>query len=73
MAKEVTDKVSFQTPEIDCLSLDSCICGKRFNCWEFTCPIHPVHPDERLHTYSNCGRSFYFSIDIKVFEIPQNK
>ncbi len=57
-----------ETGEIDdeLLSLTKCVCGRKFEYWKF--PLS-IYREPNLRQCPECGRSFYFSCAIRVFEI----
>ena len=66
MTKDVTDLVHFGECDGESLTLTQCICGFLHHDW---CgpilSIYPEHPTE----CEKCGRKFYFTSEIRIFEV----
>lgn len=68
MDKDVTDKVEFDLPDGECLPVNQCACGQKYPPWDFTFGMERDYPK----CCPTCGRWFYFTVSIKVFEV-ENK
>ena len=60
----VTSKVSFGDNDANQLPLTECVCGYRFELWEFNLRSDRDDPV----TCPQCGRELYFELSIQVFE-----
>ena len=63
--KDITSKVMFSNNDGELLPITECICGQKFNFWEFAISIYEDSPD----VCCNCGRKLFFSNTITVYEI----
>jgi hypothetical protein len=64
-ARDVTHLVRFGDVYDESLPIARCVCGERFPRWDFIISIYPDSPKE----CPKCGRKFYFSASVKVFEV----
>lgn len=62
---DVTSRVDFQNPDDEALPLTKCVCGKRFDAWEFIISIY----DDIPSICPNCKRKLIFSNRIHVYEV----
>jgi len=62
---DVTDRVEFYNNDDECLPLVRCVCGKRWQPWDFIISIYR----ENACRCDNCGRKMYFRLGIQVFEV----
>lgn len=67
MAKiiDITDKVEFGWNDDEALPLTRCVCGKKWNTWDFILGVEKDYPTE----CPSCGRRLFWSTHIRVFEI----
>lgn len=66
MIIEITDKVEFDLNDDESLPLTKCVCGKKFEAWNF---IIGVDKDKQyMKQCSACGRFLFWELTIKVFE-----
>ena len=61
---DITDKVAFGLNDDERLPLMKCVCGEKFEPWDFTLGIDsdPGYPEE----CPNCKRKMWFSVEIRV-------
>lgn len=64
---EITKQVEIGYFEEEDLVLKRCVCGKKFEDWDFV--LHPY--DDTANTCDGCGRMLYFRVDIHVYEIQR--
>lgn len=64
--KDITAQVGFGDNDGDCLPLTRCICGKRYQHWDFI-----LHADREESKKCDCGRELYFRFTIQVLEKVQ--
>ena len=64
---DVTDQVSFGNSDDEMLPLTKCICGERFQEWNFIISIYKDEPRE----CPMCGRRYFFTTSTRVYEVPQ--
>lgn len=64
-SKDVTSQVEFGDIDSESLSLTKCVCGKPFASWGRIISIYP----DLAKPCRECGRRFFFTVDIKVFEV----
>ena len=62
---DVTDLVDFSNPDDEALPITRCVCGQKFQLWEFSISIYP----DGAHECPNCRRRLYFSQSIRVYEV----
>jgi hypothetical protein len=62
---DVTDWVAFHGNDDEHLPLVKCVCGQRFQAWDFILGIYREWAKE----CPNCGRKLYFRNDIRVYEV----
>ena len=65
MIKDITKDVESGDNDGELLPIFKCVCGRKFNDWNFTISIYRDKPDE----CPSCGRKLFFSIQIKVYEV----
>ena len=63
---DVTKKCLFSDNDEELLPLLKCVCGKEFDSWGFTISIYS---DGNATGCPECGRQFYFTNEIKIYEI----
>jgi hypothetical protein len=63
--KDITDEVSFDNPDDECLPLRRCACGKTFTSWDFIIGIYP----DGAAVCPGCRRRLIFQQIIKVYEV----
>lgn len=66
---DITDKVSFQLSDDECLPLTKCICGVKFDPWTFILSIYSDTPKE----CPNCKAKLYFSNQIRVYQVKDEQ
>lgn len=67
-ATDITEKVEFSRGDIydgEALPIRRCVCGAKFDGWEFIISIYPDIP----HTCPVCNRKLYFVSVIRVYEV----
>lgn len=69
MDKDITVLVKFEAPDDEMLPLMQCVCGKKYEAWEFAISIYRDDPYE----CRSCGRRLYFRNTVKVYEIVEAK
>ena len=69
VTEDVTNKVRFLNNDDEYLPIVQCICGKKFNPWDFIISIYPTDPTE----CPKCSRKLFFKLNIQVFEIMEEK
>ncbi len=62
---DVTDKVSFGEVDAEFLPLTKCVCNKEFQLWDLVLSIY----NDDLSKCSSCGRKFYFTNKVTVYEV----
>ena len=68
MEIDVTDQVSFDNPDDECLPITKCVCGAKFRAWsEFNISIYSDDP----YPCPKCGRKLYFRNSIRVMEVKE--
>ena len=65
MPIDVTSSVDFRLNDDELLPLTRCVCGALFQPWDFTLGVYADSPTE----CPVCGRRFYFSVQIHVYEV----
>lgn len=65
MKMDVTDQVDFGNSDDESLPLTKCVCGKKFEYWEFVLSIYEDSPNK----CPNCGRKLFFRNSIRVYEV----
>ena len=65
--EDVTDKVTFDNNDSECLPLTMCVCGKEWESWNFVLGADKDRPTE----CSVCKRQLFFGITIKVYEVRE--
>jgi hypothetical protein len=68
---DVTSKIEFSWNDEECLPITRCICGIKFSAWDFIISIYD--DDTLLNHCPNCGRAFYFRIDIRIIEVTDEE
>lgn len=63
--QDVTNQVDFQLNDDELLPMTRCACGAKFAPWNFSIGIEKDYPNE----CPVCGRRFYFSVQIHVYEV----
>lgn len=66
---DVTELVTFSSPDDDCLPITKCVCGTEFPIWQFTISIYD---DNDAYQCPECKRKLWFSSSIHVYEIVEN-
>ncbi len=61
----VTNQVSFEMNDGECLPLIKCVCGQKYILWD---NIISVYRDD-ANECSNCHRKLYFTIGINIWEV----
>lgn len=62
---DVTNSVDFLNPDDECLLITKCVCGVKFDGWEFNISIYQEDPYE----CPNCKAKLFFSNGVKVYQI----
>ena len=68
MNKDITTQVDFDNPDDELLPLTKCVCGQKFESWEFTISIYDKNPT----TCPSCKRGLFFRQAIRVYEVLPN-
>lgn len=63
--KDVTDIVDFQNPDDELLPVTKCVCGFKFDSWEFTISIYKDDPYE----CPDCGAKLFFRNAVRVYQV----
>lgn len=63
--KDVTHLVNFGEVDSECLPLQNCVCGERFDYWKEILGIY----ENRPWVCPRCGVRLIFRNDIRVFEL----
>lgn len=63
----VTEEVEFELNDDESLPVKKCICGQKYNPWDFIISFDEDEPSK----CPKCGREFYFNIKIEVFLIER--
>lgn len=63
--KDVTNKVDFGNIDDEFLPIHQCVCGTRFNNWEFDISVY----DDMPYECPQCGAKLYFKSIVKVYQI----
>ena len=66
---DVTDRVRFGFIDGELLDLTECVCGTQFDSWNFALGTSAESPVQCDH----CGREFYFTNTIRVYEVKKGK
>jgi len=64
MDKDVTSECRFGENDEELLPLKKCVCGKKFDSWDFILSIYREDPH-----VCDCGRKLYFRNKITIYEI----
>ncbi len=65
---DVTDLVKIGYVDDDITPLLKCVCGHEFAHWTF---LLSIYREPGLQRCQQCGRAFYFSRAVRVFEIVE--
>ena len=65
---DVTEQVSFEWNDDECLPLTKCVCGATWQAWAG--PILGIEKDW-ADACPECGRKLYFGISIRVYEVVE--
>jgi len=68
---DVTDKVEIGDIDGESLSFIKCVCGKRFDYWDFI--INICQDIEVASACPNCGRKFCFRAKVTVYCINEDE
>ena len=63
--KDITSQVKFDNPDDELLPFRQCVCGQEWDSWDKVMRIYQDAPT----ICENCGRKFYFSQSVTVWEI----
>lgn len=69
MVFDVTKEVDFGNSDDEALPITKCVCGKEFTTWDFHISIYESDPTP----CPECGRKFYFSNSIHVYEVKDTE
>lgn len=64
---DVTDYVDFQNPDDELLPLTMCVCGRRFEPWQFVISIY----DEEPYDCPECGAKLVFHNAVRVYQVKE--
>jgi DNA-directed RNA polymerase subunit RPC12/RpoP len=62
---DVTKQVKFGNNDDECLPITKCICGQKFDVWDFIISIYKDDPT----VCPNCGIKLYFSNETRVYQV----
>ena len=65
LPKDVTDQIQVGDVDGELMAVTRCVCGKEYTHWFFYLSIYPDAPNQ----CDACGRRFYFTQTIRVFEV----
>jgi len=63
--KDVTNQISFGESDGESLSITKCVCGEKFEIWDFSISIY----DDLPTSCPKCGREFFWRQLVTVFEV----
>ena len=63
--KDVTNLVDFGNNDDECLPITQCICGLKFQTWDY---IINIYPEDAIGCPA-CGAKLYFRLGIKVYQV----
>ena len=66
---DVTQDVSFQNPDDEALPLVKCVCGHKWEPWEFIISIYQDMPEECPY----CGTKYFFKNLIHVYRVDNKE
>ena len=69
MNRDVTGKVVIGSIDDELAPLVQCICGQKWGYWEG--PILSIYKDSQKRC-PECGRRYFISIGVRVFEVDDN-
>lgn len=69
MRKNITSKVKCNLNDGEFLPLTRCVCGEEFENWDFLLNMESDSAKE----CPKCNRKMFFTVDIKVFEVVEEK
>jgi DNA-directed RNA polymerase subunit RPC12/RpoP len=64
---DVTEIVDFQNPDDESLPVTMCVCGKRFEPWDFHISISEKFPYE----CPECGAKLFFGNAVRVYQVVE--
>jgi len=64
---DVTEWMELGAIDDEALVILKCVCGARFNSWDFFISMYPDTP----YTCDKCHRKFYFKVQITVYEVGE--
>ena len=62
---DITSKVSIGSIDGNKLSVARCVCGARFDFWDYVIGAHA----ESAKPCPACGRRLYFTVVLKIYEV----
>jgi len=65
--KNVTTLVTFGNSDDECLSITKCVCGNKFDPWDFIISIYDR--EDYIQECQECGAKLYFRNTIQVYQI----
>lgn len=63
--KDITDLVEFGSPDDEILPLLKCVCGEKFDYWNFILGIYR----ETSNECRKCKRRMYFYTELRIFQV----
>jgi hypothetical protein len=62
---DVTNQVEFDNPDDECLPITQCVCGEKFQRWDFIISIY----DNITSVCPKCGAKLYFRNAIRIYQV----
>lgn len=62
---DVSNQMDWNLPDDEFLPVTKCVCGTKFPVWSFSVSIY----DDNPKTCPICGRKFFFSNSIRIYEV----
>ena len=62
---DVTKDIRFGDNDGEYLPITKCVCGEKFNSWDFSISIY----NDMLTECPKCNRKFYFRNSITIYEV----
>ena len=62
---DVTDKVEFEWNDEECLPITKCVCGAKFDAWDYIISIY----EEHTYKCPKCKVGLYFRPMIRVYKV----
>ena len=65
--KNITNLVDFSNSDDECLPITKCVCGNKFDPWDFIISIYD--DEEYIIGCPECGAKLYFRNAVQVYQI----